>query len=299
MDNVDSINYTNKDNRNITPQPDQWTEIISSKKALFDLQLAEVWRYRDLLILFVKRDFIATYKQTILGPLWFFIQPIITVITYTVVFGHLLGVSTGTTPRILFYLSGITLWNYFSECMTKTGQTFISNANIFGKVYFPRMVLPLSIILSGLIKLGIQYGLFLLIMGYYYFKGDSINTNYYVLLTPVLLLITAVLGLGTGIIISALTTKYRDLLYLVQFTVQLLMYSTPIIYPLSHAHGVVRDILLLNPMTSIVETFRYGHLGTGGIPLIYVGYSAIFAITVLFVGAILFNKTERTFMDTI
>ncbi|TSD66472.1 ABC transporter permease [Inquilinus sp. KBS0705] len=276
-----------------------WTEIITPKKALLDLQLGEVWRYRDLLFLFVKRDFIATYKQTVLGPLWFFIQPIITVITYSIVFGYLLGVSTGGTPRILFYLGGLTVWNYFSECMLKTGQTFVLNANIFGKVYFPRLVLPISIVISGMIKMGITYALFLILIAYYIIKGDNVSMNAYALLAPVLLLITAVLGLGVGIIISALTTKYRDLLYLVQFTVQLLMYATPVIYPLSRTHGLFRHILLLNPMTAVVETFRYGHTGAGGVEPIYILYSAAFAFVALAIGTILFNKTERTFMDTI
>jgi lipopolysaccharide transport system permease protein len=293
------INNTNSSDINLTSHTTEWTEIITADKALLDLGLKEVWRYRDLLILFVKRDFISTYKQTILGPVWFFIQPIITVITYSFIFGRLLGVSTGGTPRILFYLSGLTIWNYFSECMVKTGQTFIQNSSIFGKVYFPRLVLPLSIIISGLIKMGIQYSIFLILLAYYYIKGDTVGINVYILLTPVLLLITASLGLGLGIIVTALTTKYRDLLYLVQFTVQLLMYSTPIIYPLARTRGVFRHILLLNPMTAIIETFRYGHLGSGGIELIYLGYSALFAIVVLAIGTVLFNKTERTFMDTI
>jgi lipopolysaccharide transport system permease protein len=282
-------------------KPQAWTEVISPKKALLDLQLKEVWRYRDLLLLFVKRDFIATYKQTVLGPVWFFIQPIITVITYSVVFGRVLGVSTGTTPRILFYLGGLTMWGYFSDCMLKNGQTFIANSNIFGKVYFPRLILPISVVISGLIKVSIQYMLFWVLIVYYQVvKGNPhVSVNTYALLTPALLLISGTLGLGLGIIISALTTKYRDLLYLIQFTVQLLMYATPVIYPLNRTHGVYHKILLLNPMTSIVETFRYGHLGSGGVPLVFLLYSAGIALVLLAIGTVLFNKTERTFMDTI
>lgn len=278
-----------------------WTEVISSRSNWFDLKLDEVWRYRDLLAMFVKRDFIATYKQTILGPLWFLIQPLITIITYSIVFGYILNIAVGEVPRVLFYLAGLTMWSYFSECMKKTGSAFISNAKIFGKVYFPRLILPFSIIISGGIRLGIQFALFLGVMLVYYLKGEQFVPTIYALLSPVLVLIVAGLGLGVGIIVSALTTKYRDLLYLVQFSVQLLMYATPVIYPLSMASGVVRTLLLLNPMTSIVEAFRYAWLGpaAGELNPGFLLYSFLFMLIVLFVGILMFNRVERSFMDTV
>lgn len=277
----------------------EWTEVISSRSKWFDFKLPEVWKYRDLLFLFVKRDFIATYKQTILGPLWFVIQPVITIITYSIVFGYILNISVGNLPRIVFYLGGLIMWNYFADCMNKNGQVFIANANILGKVYFPRMVLPLSIVLSGLVKLGIQFGLFLIVLAWYYIQGEDIQPNAMIWLTPFLVLLVAGLGLGLGMIISALTTRYRDLLYLVQFSVQLLMYATPVIYPLYQVPPLFKKILLLNPMTPVVETFRYAFLGQGGVELIYLGYSAAFMLIVLFTGVSVFNKAEKSFMDTV
>ena len=271
---------------------------ISPKKNLFDINIKEIWKFRDLLFLFVKRDFISIYKQTILGPLWFFIQPILTTIIFTIVFGKIAGISTDKVPPILFYLAGITCWNYFAECLTKTSNTFIENQNIFGKVYFPRLILPISIVFSSLIKFGIQFLLFLVIY-FYYLHNDSVNPNIYLLLFPLLIIFSGILSLGFGIIITSLTTKYRDLRFLIQFGIQLWMYATPIIYPLSTLDGKLKTIALINPMTSIIETFKYGFLGHGTFNWYYLTYSLIFTIVIIFVGILIFNKTEQNFMDTV
>lgn len=276
-----------------------WTVTISPKKSLFDVSIKEIIRHKDLLFLFVKRDFITFYKQTILGPLWFFIQPIMTTLIFTVVFGKIAGIPTDGVPQILFYLAGITCWNYFSECLTKTSDTFITNQNIFGKVYFPRLIVPLSIVISSLMKFAIQLFLFLGFYFYYINLGSNINPNKYLLLFPVLIIIMALLGLGLGIIISSLTTKYRDLRFLTKFGVQLWMYITPIIFPLSQMQGKFKLLAILNPMTSIIETFKYGFLGKGTFEWTYLLYTSIFSIVILFIGVILFNRTEKSFMDTI
>lgn len=271
---------------------------ISPKKNLFDINIKEIWKFRDLLFLFVKRDFISIYKQTILGPLWFFIQPILTTIIFTIVFGRIAGISTDGIPPILFYLAGITCWNYFSECLTKTSNTFIENQNIFGKVYFPRLIMPISIVFSSLIKFGIQFLLFLVIY-FYYLYNDSVSPNIYLLLFPLLIIFSGILSLGFGIIITSLTTKYRDLRFLIQFGIQLWMYATPIIYPLSTLDGKLKTIALINPMTSIIETFKYGFLGHGTFNWYYLTYSLIFTIITIFIGILIFNKTEQNFMDTV
>jgi lipopolysaccharide transport system permease protein len=276
-----------------------WTEIIEPESSLFDLKLGDVWRYRDLLMLFVRRDFVATYKQTILGPLWFFIQPILTTLTFTLIFGRIAGLSTDGSPMLLFYLAGITLWNYFAECLNKTATVFRDNSAIFGKVYFPRLVIPLSIVVSNLIRLGIQFGLFLGVWVYYLFTSDKVHPNGSVLLFPVLIVLLGGLGLGFGMIISALTTKYRDLVFLLTFGVQLLMYATPVIYPLSSISPEYKWIIELNPMTGIVEAFRYAFLGTGAMSLYSLLYSFGFTIFVLLTGVVIFNKVERGFMDTV
>ncbi len=280
-------------------QQEQWTEIIKPKNSLFDLQLAEVWHYRYLLMLFVKRDFVSTYKQTILGPLWFFIAPIFTTITFTIIFGHIAHISTEGTPPLLFYMCGIIGWNYFSTCLTSTSTTFRDNAGIFGKVYFPRLIMPLSYIMTNLVKFGIQFFMFIGFLLYFLYKGNSITPNGYILLTPILIILMAGLGLGAGMIISSLTTKYRDFIFLVQFGVQLLMYLTPIIYPLSAIPEKYKWIVLANPMTGIIETFRYAFLGSGMFHPNYLLFSVLFTFLTFFAGIIIFNKTEKTFIDTV
>lgn len=276
-----------------------WTEIIEPQHSLLDLRLAEVWNYRDLLLLLVRRDFVATYKQTILGPIWFFLQPVMTTLTFTLIFGKIAGISTDGMPMLLFYMAGITLWNYFSECLNRTATVFKDNESVFGKVYFPRLIMPLSIVVSNLIKLGIQFFLFLLFWGFYLFTGSSVHPNAAILLTPVLVLIMGGLGLGFGMIISALTTKYRDLVFLMTFGVQLLMYATPVIYPLSSISDKYKMLIMVNPMTSIIETFRYAFMGSGSLNWGALAYSAFFMIIIMATGTIVFNKVEKSFMDTV
>ncbi|MCZ8197301.1 MAG: ABC transporter permease [Flavobacterium sp.] len=278
---------------------EDWDLIIEGKASLFDLKLDDVWRYRDLLLMFVKRDFISFYKQTILGPLWFFIQPIFTTIVFTFVFGNLAGISTDGLPKYLFYLSGITTWNYFSDCITKTSTVFRDNANIFGKVYFPRLIMPLSIVVSNLVRFGVQFLLFIAMMLYFGIKGANFHMTNAVFLFPVLILLMALLGLGLGLIITAMTTKYKDLTFLVTFGVQLLMYGTTVIYPLSAAPEKYKYLIELNPMTFVIETFRYGFLGTGQFTINGLIYSSIVTITIFISGVVVFNKTERNFVDTI
>jgi lipopolysaccharide transport system permease protein len=279
---------------------DSWTEIISPKRSLLDINLKELWRYRDLIMLFVRRDFVATYKQTILGPLWLFIQPLFTTLTFFFVFNKIAKIPTNNIDPILFYLSGITLWNYFSDCFSKTSNTFVANAGIFGKVYFPRLATPISIVFSNLIKLGIQVLLFLAIMIYQSIFNDVvINVNMHILILPYLILLMAVMGLGLGIIFSALTTKYRDLSFLLTFGIQLLMYATPIIYPLSYTGGKLHTIISMNPLTPIMESFRYAFFSIGTFDWSGLAYTSIFSFVVLFIGIIIFNQVEKSFMDTV
>jgi len=285
----------NQENKKI----EHWDLVIEGKTSLFDLKFVDVWRYRDLLLMFVKRDFVSFYKQTVLGPLWFFIQPIFTTLVFTFVFGNLAKISTDGLPQALFYLSGITAWNYFSDCLTKTSTVFRDNANIFGKVYFPRLIMPLSIVVSNLIRFGVQLLLFIIIMTYYGFQHADFHITWAVALFPVLVLLMALLGLGLGLIITAMTTKYRDLSFLVSFGVQLLMYGTTVIYPLSAAPQKYRKLIELNPMTGIIEAFRYAFLGKGHFTSWSLGYSAIFTVVITIFGIIIFNKTERSFVDTI
>lgn len=287
---MQSINHTKQ----------KWTETILPKRSLFDLRLKEVWHYRDLLTMFVRRDFLATYKQTILGPLWFIIQPILTTLMFTVVFGNFAKISTDGQPKVLFYLAGITIWNYFSESFNKTSTVFTANASIFGKVYFPRLIVPLSIVTSGLIRFAIQFALFMAFLLFYFFKpGSMIHPNSMAFLTPLLLIFMAGFALGTGIVISAMTTKYRDFTYLVTFGVTLLMYATPVIYPVSSLASKYRVIAMANPLSSIVETFRYGWLGSGTFSWGALLYSFTFMFLLLSIGIIVFNKVEKTFMDTV
>jgi lipopolysaccharide transport system permease protein len=279
---------------------ESWTEIIRPKRHWLDLNLSELWRYRDLIMLFVRRDFVSVYKQTILGPLWLFIQPLFTTITFYFVFSKIAKIPTDNVDPILFYLSGITLWNYFSDCFSKTSNTFVANAGIFGKVYFPRLATPISIVISNLIKLGIQVLLFVGIAIYrVYFHGVVININETILLLPVLILLMAIMGLGLGIIFSALTTKYRDLSFLLTFGIQLLMYATPIIYPLSFTSGKLHQILSYNPITPIIENFRYAFFGIGYLDIPGLIYTTVFSLVVLILGVIIFNRVEKNFMDTV
>ncbi len=286
-----------------TQDSQDWDLIIKGHSSLFDINFNDLWRYRDLLLLFVKRDFVSFYKQTILGPLWFFIQPIFTTIVFTFVFGNLAGISTDGLPQQLFYLAGITSWNYFSDCLTKTSTVFKDNANIFGKVYFPRLIMPLSIIVSNLVRFGVQLLLMICMMVYFYFfpiQGTSFTITYGIFLFPLLVVLMALLGLGLGLIITAMTTKYRDLTFLITFGVQLLMYATTVIYPLSYAREKgYGSIMELNPMTGIIEAFRYGFLGKGEFTVFSLGYSLVVTIIILFIGILIFNKTEKNFVDTI
>ena len=280
----------------------EWDIIIEPRKKLFNLDLGEVWRYRDLLVMYVKRDIVTMYKQTILGPVWYLIQPLMTTIMFMFVFGGIAGIPTDGLPQPLFYMAGIVCWNYFSECLTKCSETFNANQHIFGKVYFPRLVVPFSITISSLLKMGIQFILFLAVYAFYICKGFSPHITWYILLVPLLVTMLAGLGLGFGLIISSMTTKYRDLRFLVSFGVQLWMYITPVIYPLS----ILKDnypkyvwAIVINPLTSIIETFKIAFLGQGTFEWTYLLYSLVFTIIVMFFGMLTFNKVQRSFMDVI
>lgn len=279
---------------------ESWTSIIRPKKSMFALNLKAVFSSKDLLFLFVKRDFISVYKQTILGPLWFFIEPALTTLVFTIIFGQIAGIETGGIPSIAFYLAGLTCWNYFADCFKKTSNTFIENQHIFGKVYFPRLITPLSIVISSLIKYGIQFLLFLFVYIFYLgFTDAPIAPNAYILLLPLLIILIGLMGLGFGMIISSLTTKYRDMRFLIQFGIQLWLYASPVIYPLSLTEGKLRTVLMLNPMTSILETFKYGFFGSGTFEWWMLAYSAGFTLFILIFGILIFNRTEQNFMDTV
>ena len=277
----------------------EWTEIIEPRTHLLDLRLGDVWRYRDLVMMFVRRDFVSTYKQTVLGPIWFFIQPLLTTLTYAVIFGNVARLSTDGMPMLVFYMAGITVWNYFSQSLTSVATVFTTNAAIFGKVYFPRLTMPLSIILSNLVRFGIQFGLFLAIWLYYLATGSAMHPNALILIVPVLVVLMGLLALGLGMVFSALTTKYRDLAMLLTFGIQLLMYAAPVIYPMSSVPPNYRWILIANPMSSIVETFRYAFLGSGTFSWAYLGYSAAVTLLILLMGTVIFNKVEKSFTDTV
>jgi len=276
-----------------------WDLIITPRKKWYDLQLRDVWHYRDLIGMFVRRDFVSRYKQTILGPLWFLIQPFLTSVVFVVVFGNIANLPTDGLPQMLFYMSGNVLWNYFSGCLTGTSTTFTSNAHLFGKVYFPRLVTPLSIIISNLITFAIQFFFFLGFFVYFLLRGSNIGITSWALTLPLLILLMAGLGLGFGIIISSLTTKYRDLQQLVGFGVSLLMYLTPVIYPISSIPEKLRWIAEVNPITPIIETFRAGFLGAGNANWLGLGYSGVFMLVVMFIGIVIFNRVEKTFIDTV
>lgn len=279
----------------------QWTTEIRPRESLFSVDLKEIWRYRDLFVLFVKRNIITQYKQTMLGPLWWFIQPLFTTVMYMVVFGGIAKISTDGMPQPLFYLAGIAFWQYFADCLNKTSNTFVSNAGIFGKVYFPRLISPLSDVASNLVRFAIQLGLFLIIYIYYYVFTDApIHPNWCALLFPLLVIMLAGLALGFGILFSSMTTKYRDLQLLLSFFVSLWMYATPVIYPLSTiTNEKIRLAMMLNPLTGIVEFFKYGTLGVGCHEWWMLGYSFGFMVILLTVGILIFNKVQKTFMDTV
>jgi lipopolysaccharide transport system permease protein len=276
-----------------------WDLIITPKKKWLDLRLDELWRYRDLLMLFVRRDIVSFYKQTILGPVWYFLQPIFTTIVFTFVFGRLAGLSTDGLPQPLFYLAGLTSWNYFADCLTKTSTTFKDNAAIFGKVYFPRILSPLSIIISNLARFGIQMVLFIILFVYYLSQGSEIMPGWEILLFPVFVLFMAMQGLGFGMIITAMTIKYRDLTYLVTFGVQLMMYATAVIYPLSSISNEMYWIVALNPMTFIIEGVKVSTLGVGVLTADSFFYASIMSVVIFLMGVLIFNKVEKTFIDTI
>ncbi|RYY06202.1 MAG: ABC transporter permease [Sphingobacteriaceae bacterium] len=285
--------------RNITTSNQAWDLEIKPQNSAFDLHLSDVWKYRDLLGLLVRRDFVSFYKQTILGPIWFFVQPLVTTIMFTFVFGNLAKISTDSLPPPLFYMAGITAWNYFADCLTKTSTVFKDNADIFGKVYFPRLIMPLSIVLSNLVRFGVQFMLFIIVMVYYAFQGAAFHPTWAISLFPLVVILMAAMGLGAGMIISAMTTKYRDLAFLLAFGVQLLMYATTIIYPLSSAPAKYKVFIAANPMTPLIETFRYGFLGTGSFSWTSLGYSALMTVLFLLFGTIIFNKVEKSFVDTV
>ncbi|MBL7911108.1 MAG: ABC transporter permease [Bacteroidia bacterium] len=289
-------------NKEIEDDNETWDLVLEPRTSWYSLGLSQILRFKDLLFLFVRRDFVSVYKQTILGPIWFFVQPVITGITYAVIFGFLADISTDGVNPLLFYMCGITLWNYFSDTLSKTADTFTANASVFGKVYFPRMIVPLSVVLSNLVKLGIQLLLFIAVWIYFLATDNTLHPNITILLVPFLILLMGFLGLGFGIIITSMTTKYRDLKFLITFGVQLLMYASPIVFPLSlvsEKYPQYKIFLLANPITSIIEAFKYAFLGVGEFNWLYLGYSLSFTVVLLFIGLVVFNKVEKSFMDTV
>lgn len=284
---------------NTRKDEEPWDTVLSAKRSLFQIDLKELWQYRDLIWMFVRRDIVTVYKQTILGPIWFVIQPILTTLTYVLIFGNIAGISTDGLPKILFYLSGIVIWTYFADTFNATSRTFIDNTSIFGKVYFPRLAMPISKTISGMMKFFIQFGFFLVILFVFWLNGSDVHPNIWVLMTPLLLLLMAGISLGLGIIFTSLTTKYRDLTFLIVFGIQLLMYATPVVYPASLVPEKYRFIILGNPLTAIVETFRYAYLGSGTFNPGALLYSCCFTLVALIVGILIFNKMEQNFMDTV
>lgn len=283
------------------PEPEVWDLEIEPRNRRFTLNVREVWNYGYLLVMFVRRDIVAVYKQTVLGPLWFFIQPLLTTVTFTIVFGNIAKISTDGLPQTLFYMSGITIWNYFSETLTATSSTFTSNAGIFGKVYFPRLIMPLSKVISGLLKFGIQYLLFIAFLIYFMIEGSQVQLDPLgvLIVTPIVLIMMAGMGLGMGLILSSLTTKYRDLTFLISFGVQLLMYATPVIYPISTMDARFSWLIEANPLSWLVEAFRKVYLGAGQLSIPGLLYSFTFMMVILGVGVLVFNKVEKNFMDTV
>lgn len=277
---------------------EDWDSVIESKHSLLDINLKELWHYRDLLVLFVRRDFVTVYKQTILGPLWFFIQPILTTITFTIIFGNVAQLSTDGAPKLVFYMAGITLWNYFSSCLTSVSGVFNANAGIFGKVYFPRLIMPLTIVISNLMKFGVQFLLFICFVLYFYSKGQIVP-NWWILLTPVIIVLMALISMGIGLILSSMTTKYKDLNQLILFGVQLFMYATPVIYPSSSVPADYAWVVNLNPLVGLFDYMRYAYLGIGSFSINSLLYPALFSIVIMVLGILVFNKTQKTFMDTV
>ncbi len=278
---------------------ENWTTIIKPKTGILQIDFIEIWRYRDLFTMFVKRDIVTQYKQTILGPLWYFIQPALTTIMYMIVFGGIAKISTDGLPQPMFYLAGIVCWQYFADCLNKTSTTFTTNQAIFGKIYFPRLIVPLATVSSNLVRMGIQFILFVAVYIYFLLMKVNVAPNIYAFLIPVLIIMLAGLSLGFGILISSLTTKYRDLTILFTFVVQLWMYATPVIYPLSTMSPQRQWIMAINPVTSILETFKYGTMGVGTFNWWHLAYSFLFMIILLGLGIMVFNKTQRSFMDTV
>ena len=273
--------------------------MISPRRGWLDVNLKELWHYRDLIFLFVRRDFVAIYMQTVLGPLWFLLQPLFSTIVFTIVFGKIANIPTDGLPQPLFYMSGIVVWNYFASCLSGTSNTFVDNANIFGKVYFPRLIVPVSVVITNLMTFIIQFSIFLSFLLFFCLKGATIKPNLFILLSPFLILQMGMLGLGFGIIVSSLTTKYRDLKFAVTFGIQLWMYATPIVYPMSQIPERWQWVFALNPMSAVVEIFRYAFLGAGSVKLLYLVISLGVTLAVLGVGIILFRRIEKTFMDTV
>ncbi|MBJ6367885.1 ABC transporter permease [Snuella sedimenti] len=281
---------------------DTWLYTISSKRKLIDFNFRELWRYRDLLFLFVKRDVVTVYKQTILGPLWYLIQPLFTALTFTLIFNKVANIETGTVPPFLFNLAGISVWNYFKNCLQATSDTFRSNAGIFSKVYFPRLISPLSVVISNLIKFGIQLLIFIGFYVYYYTQGAAVSLNSTLVFFPVLIILMGLLGLGLGMVISSMVTKYRDLKYLLNFGVQLLMYTSAVMYPLALMREKLPRFAWLveyNPMAYVIEAARYMLLSTGTLSVNGIVYTAIVTMSILFIGLVVFNKTEKSFIDTV
>ena len=280
-------------------QNSDWTTEIKPRSGWFDINLKELWSYKDLILILVRRDFISQYKQTILGPLWFLIQPLFSTLVFTFAFGTIAQIPTDGLPQFLFYMSGLTAWNYFSNCVTQTSNTFVGNAYLFGKVYFPRLAVPVSVLITNLLRFVIQFSLFMVLLTYFYLKGSPIHPNFWIVLTPFLIVQMAALGLGMGILISSFTIKYRDLGHAFGFFVPLWMYATPIVYPLSQVPAKWLWLIALNPMTSIVELFRYAFLGEATIQLWLIGLSIAMTVMILFIGIVLFTKVEKTFIDSV
>lgn len=278
---------------------EEWSKVIRPMRGWTEIRLTELWRYRDLVMLFVRREFVVFYKQTVLGPLWFLLQPFLATLMFTVIFGKIAGIPTDGSPQVLFYMGGIVVWNYFSDCLTKTSDIFVSNAGIFGKVYFPRLVLPIAAIVANLMTFATQFLLFVAFLIYFYIAGADVRPGLYILLTPLLLVQMAVLGLGLGVFISSLTVKYRDLRYVMGFGLQLWMYATPVVYPMSLIPRKWQWVFALNPMSAVVETSRYLFIGTGEIRPVNIGLSLVATVTVFIAGLMLFSRVEKTSMDAV
>lgn len=288
--------HTATDQKPITSQ--EWDAVIEAKHSLFAINFKELWHYRDLLVLFVRRDFVTVYKQTILGPLWFFIQPILTTITFTIIFGNVAQLSTDGAPKVVFYMAGITLWNYFSTCLTAVSGVFNTNAGIFGKVYFPRLIMPLTIVISNLMKFGVQFLLFLCFVSYFVVQ-EQIHPNLWVLALPLVIVLMALIAMGIGLILSSMTTKYKDLNQLISFGMQLFMYATPVIYPSSAIPPAYQWVVNLNPLVSLFDYMRFAFLGVGSFALSDFIFPTVFSVVILFFGILVFNKVQKTFMDTV